>query len=111
MSPVAGDRGRASNYCYGAAKAGFTTYLSGLRNRLAGKGVHVVAVKPGFVRTRMTQGMKLPPALTAEPDEVAATIVRAEARRSNIVYVRPVWRLIMLVIRHIPETVFKRLSL
>jgi NAD(P)-dependent dehydrogenase (short-subunit alcohol dehydrogenase family) len=67
VSSVAGDRGRGSNYVYGAAKAGFSAFLSGLRNRLATTGVRVVTVKPGFVRTRMTAGMKLPPLLTAEP--------------------------------------------
>ncbi len=74
VSSVAGDRGRASNYIYGSAKAGFTAFLSGLRNRLARTKVHVVTVKPGFVDTRMTAGMKLPRALTAKPEEVAATI-------------------------------------
>ena len=111
VSSVAGDRGRASNYLYGSAKAGFTAFLSGLRNRLARRGVHVVTVKPGFVDTRMTQGMKLPPLLTAQPDEVAAAILAAETRRRDTIYVRPVWRLIMTIIRLIPERVFKRLSL
>jgi short-subunit dehydrogenase len=111
ISSVAGDRGRASNYCYGSAKAGFSAYLSGLRNRLARKGVHVITVKPGFVRTRMTEGMKLPGALTAEPEEVAAAIIKAEDRRSNTVYARPIWRWVMLAIIHLPEAVFKRLSL
>ena len=77
VSSVAGDRGRASNYVYGAAKAGFTAFLSGLRNRLAGTGVRVVTVKPGFVRTKMTAGLKLPGPLTAEPEEVAEAIYRA----------------------------------
>lgn len=111
ISSVAGDRGRASNYCYGSAKAGFSAYLSGLRNRLAKKGVHVVTVKPGFVRTRMTDGMKLPAKLTAEPQEVGVAVLAAEQKKRNIVYVRPIWRFIMLIIGHIPETVFKRLSL
>jgi short-subunit dehydrogenase len=111
ISSVAGNRGRASNYCYGSAKAGFTAYLSGLRNRLAKKGVHVITVKPGFVHTRMTEGMKLPALLTAEPEEVATRVLKADAHRCNTVYVRPVWRLIMLVIAHLPEFIFKRLSL
>jgi len=109
---VAGDRGRGSNYVYGSAKAGFSAFLSGLRNRLAKTGVHVLTVKPGFVRTRMTAGMKLPPLLTAEPAEVGAAIfAAAEARRADVIYVRPVWRLVMAIIRAIPERVFKRLSL
>lgn len=111
ISSVAGERGRATNYVYGSAKAGFTAFLSGLRNRLAKTGVRVITVKPGFVATRMTEGMNLPARLTAEPEEVAAAILRAETRGRDVIYVRPVWRLIMLVIRSIPETVFKRLRL
>lgn len=111
VSSVAGDRGRAANYVYGSAKAGFTAFLSGLRNRLAGSGVHVVTVKPGFVRTRMTEGMDLPARLTAEPDEVAAVVVRAVRRRRDVVYVRPIWRLVMLIVRAVPERLFKRMSL
>jgi len=110
ISSVAGDRGRKSNFVYGSAKAGFTAFLSGLRNRLHGK-VHVVTVKPGFVDTRMTAGMKLPPALTAQPEEVARAVLAAETKGRDVIYVRPVWRVIMLVIRSIPERVFKRLSL
>ncbi len=111
VSSVAGERGRASNYVYGSAKAGFTAFLSGLRNRLAGSGVHVVTVKPGYVRTRMTDGLDLPPRLTAEPDEVARAVVRAIRRRRDVVYVRRVWRVIMLVVRAIPERIFKRTRL
>lgn len=112
VSSVAGERGRASNYVYGAAKAGFTAFLSGLRNRLAARGVHVLTVKPGFVRTRMTAGMPLPKPLTAEAAEVAAALFRgAEVARRDVVYVRPVWALVMGVIRAIPEPVFKRLKL
>jgi short-subunit dehydrogenase len=111
ISSVAGERGRASNYVYGSAKAGFTAYLSGLRNRMAKRGVHVVTVKPGFVDTRMTEGMKLPPLLTSKPEEVAAAILRAETRRLDVIYVRPVWRLIMAIIKALPEKVFKGMSL
>ncbi|MCK8786190.1 SDR family oxidoreductase [Roseomonas sp. NAR14] len=111
ISSVAGDRGRASNYVYGSAKAGFTAFLSGLRNRLAGKGVHVVTVKPGFVDTQMTAGMNLPKPLTAQPEEVAKAVLAAEARGRDVIYVRPVWRVIMSIIRGIPEPVFKRRNL
>ena len=111
VSSVAGDRGRATNYVYGSAKAGFTTFLSGLRNRLAASGVHVVTVKPGFVRTRMTEGMDLPPLLTATPEEVAGAVVDAIRRRRDVVYVRRVWRPIMAAIRALPERVFKRLRI
>lgn len=111
ISSVAGERGRASNYVYGSAKAGFTAFLSGLRNRLAGRGVHVVTVLPGFVDTAMTAGMDTPAPLTAQPQEVARRILGAVTHRRNVIYVRPVWRLIMAIIRALPEALFKRLSL
>ncbi len=111
ISSVAGDRGRQSNYLYGASKAAFSAYLSGLRNRLFKSNVHVMTVKPGFVATRMTAGLVLPQRLTARPDEVATAIVRASHRRQDVLYVLPIWRLIMVIIRIIPETLFKRLNL
>ncbi len=111
ISSVAGDRGRASNYVYGSAKAGFTAFLSGLRNRLFKCGVHVVTVKPGFVNTRMTEAMSLPPALTAQPEQVAAAVSRAIARRRDTVYVLSIWRLVMAVIVLLPEVIFKRTKL
>lgn len=111
ISSVAGDRGRQSNYIYGSAKAGFTAYLSGLRNKMLSYGVHVLTVKPGFIETKMTAGLKLPKALTASPDQVAKRIYTGVTRRQNVVYVLPIWFLIMLVIRHIPEFIFKRLKL
>ncbi|MEQ8898878.1 MAG: SDR family oxidoreductase [Roseovarius sp.] len=111
ISSVAGDRGRATNYVYGSAKAGFTAFLSGLRNRLAKKGVHVMTVKPGFVATRMTEGMDLPEKLTADPDKLARSVLRAAKMRRNIIYVKPVWWLVMLIIRNIPEAIFKKLSI
>ncbi|MBC58410.1 MAG: short-chain dehydrogenase [Confluentimicrobium sp.] len=111
VSSVAGDRGRASNYIYGSAKAGFTAYLSGLRNRLARKGIHVVTVKPGFVATSMTAGMDLPEKLTAAPEMLGEKIVQAVERRRNVIYVKPVWALVMLIIRNIPEAVFKKTSI
>ncbi|MGC6328491.1 SDR family oxidoreductase [Rhizorhabdus sp. FW153] len=111
ISSVAGERGRASNYVYGSAKAGMTAFLSGLRNRFGKTGVHVVSVLPGFVDTRMTEGMALPPALTARPEEVAQAIWRAVERKTDVVYVRPLWRWIMAIIRAIPEGLFKKLSI
>jgi len=107
ISSVAGDRGRATNYVYGSAKAGFTAFLSGLRNRLAKQGVHVITVLPGFVATQMTEGMDLPSRLTAQPDELAEAIARAVDRKKDVIYVRAVWWLVMLIIRSIPERVFK----
>lgn len=111
VSSVAGDRGRASNYVYGAAKAGFTAYLSGLRNRLARTDVRVVTVKPGFVRTSMTAGMELIGPLTAEPQTVAARIAALETKRNDVIYVLRRWRVIMFIIRAIPEPIFKKLML
>lgn len=111
ISSVAGDRGRATNYVYGSAKAGFTAFLSGLRNRLAKRCVHVVTVLPGFVATQMTEGMDLPAKLTAEPSEVADAIAGAVERKKDVIYIRPIWRLIMLIIKNIPEWIFKRLKI
>lgn len=107
ISSVAGERGRASNYVYGSAKAGYTAFLSGLRNRLAKKNVHVLTVLPGFVATRMTEGMNLPPRLTASPQQVAEAIFKGIAARRSVLYVKPVWRLVMTIIRAIPEGIFK----
>ncbi|HWC63823.1 MAG TPA: SDR family oxidoreductase [Rhizomicrobium sp.] len=111
ISSVAGDRGRATNYIYGSAKAGFTAFLSGLRNRLAKKNVHVLTVKPGFVATRMTEGMKLPGLLTATPEEVGERIYKAWRDRRHVIYVLRRWRLVMLVIVHIPEAIFKKMRI
>ena len=111
ISSVAGDRGRQSNYIYGAAKAGFTAYLSGLRSRLAKKNVHVMTVKPGFVYTRMTEAMKLPAIVTATPEQVAKDVFAAYQKGKDVIYTRWFWRWIMLIIRSIPEKLFKKLSL
>ena len=113
ISSVAGDRGRASNYYYGAAKAGFTTYLSGLRNHFASHGsrVRVITVKPGFVATRMTADHNTPALLTALPAQTARDIMRALDGRRDVIYSRWYWRWIMLIIRLLPEVVFKRTKL
>lgn len=111
ISSVAGLRGRQSNYIYGSAKAAFTAYLSGLRNRLYHSGVHVVTVLPGFVHTKMTEGLKLPALLTAAPEEVGEAVVRAVKSKKNILYVRWFWRWIMLVITSLPEGIFKKRKL
>jgi len=111
ISSVAGARGRARNYVYGAAKAGFTAFLSGLRNRLAGTGVHVMTVLPGFVATRMTEAMDLPEKLTTDPERLARRVLRAGRARRNVIYVSRIWWVVMAIIRAIPEPVFKRLRL
>ena len=110
LSSVAGDRGRQSNYLYGSAKGGLTTYLQGLRNRLYHSGVHVMTVKPGFVDTRMVFGKpKLP--LVASPQTVARQIYRAIKRRRNVVYVPWFWRGIMALVGAVPEGIFKKLKM
>jgi len=111
VSSVAGNRGRASNYIYGSAKAGFTAYLSGLRHRLFPSGVHVVTVLPGFVDTAMTKNMDLPQRLTAQPEQVAEDIYYAVVKKRNIIYSKPIWRVIMGIICALPEEVFKRTGL
>lgn len=110
VGSVAGDRGRIGNYVYGAAKAGFATYLSGLRNRLTRAGGHVVTVKPGFVDTGMTWGIE-GMFLVATPEKVAADILKAVAKRRNVIYTPFFWRYIMLIIRSIPEFIFKKMSI
>ncbi|WGD52722.1 SDR family oxidoreductase [Bradyrhizobium sp. CB1650] len=110
VSSVAGDRGRASNYVYGSAKAGFSAFLSGLRARASRGGVHVVTVKPGFVRTRMTEGMKLIGPLTVEAAVVGEAILNAVQRQTDVVYVSNKWRLVMLIIKALPEAIFKKLK-
>ncbi len=110
ISSVAGDRGRQSNYIYGSAKAGLSTYLAGLRNKLAKHNIHVMTVKPGFVDTQMTFGM---PGLflVAAPNAVGEKIVKAVDKKTNILYVPWFWKYIMLIIKSIPEVLFKKLSL
>jgi decaprenylphospho-beta-D-erythro-pentofuranosid-2-ulose 2-reductase len=111
VSSVAGERGRKSNYIYGASKAALTAYLSGLRNRLQDKGVKVITVKPGFVNTQMTAAMDLPKALTAEATEVAEAIFNAQKNQRDVIYVKKIWWLIMYIIRCLPEFIFKKTDL
>jgi short-subunit dehydrogenase len=110
ITSVAGDRGRRSNYVYGSAKGGLSLFLQGLRSRLHPSGVRVITIKPGPVQTPMTD--HLPNAARfADPEQVARDIVRALERRSpDVLYTPRIWRYIMLAVRQIPETIFKRLS-
>jgi short-subunit dehydrogenase len=96
---------------YGSTKAAFTAYLSGLRNDLFKKDIQVITVKPGFVYTKMTQHLDLPAKLTADPDKVARAIYSAIQKRKDIIYVKPIWRWIMQIIKFVPEPVFKRTKL
>ena len=111
IGSVAGDRGRASNYGYGAAKAAVHAFASGLRAYLFRYGVHVVTIKPGFVATQMTAKLDLPARLTARPETVAARIQWAMETRRDVVYTPGFWWLIMAIIRFLPESLFKRLKL
>ena len=105
IGSVAGDRGRAKNYIYGSAKAGFAAYLSGLRQKYVATDLHIMTVKPGFVRTAMTDGMDLPGALTADADDFAAKVVAAHDR-GRMVYYDPKWSVVMGIIRTLPERIF-----
>ena len=111
ISSVAGERGRASNYVYGSAKAGFTAFLSGLRARLSRGSVRVITVKPGFVATRMTAEMRVPGALTAAPEEVAEAVWHAVRGGRDVIYVRAIWRPLMAIIRLLPEPLFQKLAI
>jgi decaprenylphospho-beta-D-erythro-pentofuranosid-2-ulose 2-reductase len=110
LSSVAGDRGRKSNYVYGASKAGLTAFLQGLRNRIDREGVTVLTIKPGPVKTAMTANMKGSEKF-ADVDAVAATIVKAIDKKKDTLYVPGIWGLIMFVVRAIPEFIFKKLNL
>jgi len=111
ITSVAGDRGRPSNYLYGSAKAAVSTFCEGLRARMFKVGVHVLDIKPGFVDTPMTQGLDLPKALLATPDTIALYIDKAISKKRNSIYAPWFWFYIMLIIKLIPQYVFKRLGL
>jgi short-subunit dehydrogenase len=111
ISSVAGDRGRASKLIYASAKAAFTTYLSGLRNKCFTHQVHVMTVQPGFVYTKMTENQTLPKLITSTPVQVADIIYKAYLKKKNIIYVKWFWRYIMLIIQGIPEFQFKKMKL
>lgn len=110
ISSVAGDRGRKSNYVYGASKGALNVFLQGVRNRVDRAGVNVLTIKPGFVATPMTAHLA-PGALFAEPAQVAPLIAAAIAKRRDVIYTPGFWRWIMLVVRLIPEAIFKKLNL
>lgn len=111
VSSVAGERGRASNYIYGSAKAGFTAFLSGLRNRLYKKNVHVVTVLPGPVFTKLTTGMKLPKLLTTNVNQVAEDIYSGIKNKKDVIYTLKIWKFVMMIIKLIPEKIFKKMNI
>lgn len=110
ISSVAGDRGRQSNYIYGTAKSALSTYLQGLRNKLYKNNVRVITIKPGFVDTRMTFG-KSNLFLVASPETIGEKIAKSIENNKDIVYLPWFWRYIMLIIKLIPENIFKKLKL
>ena len=109
FSSVAGERGRKPVVLYGASKAGLSAYLEGLDHRFRGQGLTTVCVKPGFVKTAMTDGLT-PPPFAGEPDGVARTVLRAIDRGQPVVYAPGIWALVMLAIRHLPRFVMRRIS-
>ena len=109
ITSVAGDRGRPSNYVYGSAKAMVSAFLQGLRGKLHGAGVHVIEIRPGLVDSPMTAHLPKGP-LFATPDRVAGGIVNAVARKRHTVYVPGWWRIIMAIVRSLPDAIFKRLN-
>ena len=111
ISSVAGDRGRPSNYVYGTAKAAVTTFCEGLQARMFKSGVHVLIIKPGMVATPMTEGLSMPAILVAEPDKIAADIVRAIEKKTDTLYTPWFWKYIMTGIIHLPSALFKKVNL
>lgn len=110
ISSVAGDRGRKSNYVYGASKGALNIFLDGLRNRVDRSGVHVLTIRPGFVSTPMTAHLKQN-ALFAHPNQIADGILGAIRTRKDIVYLPRIWRPVMFLIRNIPEAIFKKMNM
>lgn len=111
VSSPAGDRGRQSNYFYGASKAAVSVFAGGLRNHVAKSGVQVLTIKPGFVDTPMTAAMDKSGPLWATTEQIAACIENGLQKKRNVIYAPWFWQYIMLIIRHIPEMIFKKLSL
>ena len=109
FSSVAGERGRKPVILYGSAKAGLSRYLEGLDHKFHAQGLRTVCVKPGFVRTSMTEGLPAPP-FAGDPDAVAASVVKAIDRGTPVVYAPPIWGLVMMVIRRLPRFVMRRIS-
>ena len=108
LSSVAGERARRSNFVYGSSKAGMDAFLQGLGDSMVGTGVHVMVVRPGFVRTKMTEGLE-PAPLATTADDVAAAIERGLARRAETIWVPPALRYVMTVLRHVPRRIFRKL--
>lgn len=111
LSSVAGDRGRQTNYVYGASKSALTTYLQGLRSALTPHQIHVLTVKLGLIDTKMTFGKSYPLFLTANPQKTGLKIIKALDKGKESVYIPKIWRVIMLMIRLVPEKIFKNIKI
>ena len=111
ISSVAAIRGRASNVIYCASKAGFDSYLSGLRNKYAKTNIKIISVRPGYVKTKMLGKLETPNFLTADPQKLGKRIFSLKNSNRSVVYYKPIWRTVMLVIRLIPEPIFKKMKL
>ena len=111
LSSVAGERGRSTNYFYGASKSGMTAFLSGLRNRLSKHNVNIITVLPGPVFTKMNQNKDLPKFLTANPDHVAKDIFQAVIDKKDVIYTFKIWKYLMIIIKLIPEKIFKKMKI
>jgi len=111
ITSVAGDRGRPSNYVYGSAKASLSTFCGGLRVRMYNVGINVLDIRPGFVDTPMTQNLELPPILLSSPKKVASLILKGIERNTGVVYVPGYWRFIMMVIKLLPQFIFRKIDL
>lgn len=110
FSSVAGERVRRSNFVYGSTKAALDGFSQGLQAALAGTGARVLIVRPGFVRSTMTAGLTAPP-MSTDPERVAEAVLRGLRRRAEIIWVPPMLRWVMVVLRHLPRIVFRRLPL
>jgi decaprenylphospho-beta-D-erythro-pentofuranosid-2-ulose 2-reductase len=110
ISSVAGDRGRIGNPGYNTSKAGLTTYLEALRNRLTRHGVNVLTIKPGFVKTEMLKAAQGGTPFAITPEQAVEDIYKAMRKRKQVIYTASIWRWIMLVIQHVPSVIFRRMS-
>lgn len=110
ISSVAGDRGRIANPGYNTSKAGLTTFLEALRNRLTRHGVNVLTVKPGFVKTEMLKAAQGATPFAITPEKAADDIYKAMRQRKQLIYTASIWRWIMLIIQHLPSVIFRRMS-
>ena len=110
ISSVAGDRGKKKNPVYSSSKSAFSSYLDGLRQRFYLDGIHVITVKPGFVRTKMTENLKLPKILISNVSHVGIKIFKAYKSKKNTLYVPRYWSIIMFIYKMIPETIFKNIA-